>query len=129
MRGCGVLSFIGSALSSLSMQKLPNSQDAVIEIVKLRGYCLNAVHPRGRHKSRVFREAIGLTVDDAEWLQQKLLEGVQNQPVEKQETDSFGSRWRVDIPLTRHDQSAVVRTVWIIKTGEHYPRLITCWVL
>ncbi len=111
------------------MQKLPNSQNAIIELIKLRDYCLNANHPRGRHKARVFREAFGLTDDDAEWLQQKLLESVQNHPAEKQETDSFGSRWRVDLPLTRQGKSAVVRTGWIIKTGEHFPRLITCWVL
>jgi hypothetical protein len=46
------------------MQKLPYAQNAVIEIVKLRDYCLSTEHPRGRHKSRVFHEALGLTVDD-----------------------------------------------------------------
>ena len=111
------------------MQKLPNAQNAIIEIVKLRDYCLSTQHPRGRHKSRVFREALGLTVDDAEWLQQKLLDGIQTQSAEEQETDSFGSRWRVDLPLTRQGKSAVVRTGWIIKFGEQFPRLITCWVL
>ena len=111
------------------MQKLPNSQNAVIEIQKLRDYCLSSEHPRGRHKSRVLREALGLTVDDADWPQQKLLDGIQNQLAEKQDTDSFGSRWSVDLPLTRQGKSAVVRTGWIIKTGEKFPRLITCWVL
>lgn len=111
------------------MEELPNSQNAVIELVKLRDYCLSTEHPRGRHKARVFREALGLTVDDAEWLQQKLLDGIQNQLAEKQESDSFGSRWRVDLPLTRQKRSAVLRTGWIIKTGEQFPRLITCWVL
>jgi hypothetical protein len=111
------------------MQKLPNSKNAIIELGKLQDYCLSADHPRGRHKARVFREALGLTDDEAEWLQQKLLEGIQNRLSEKQETDSFGSRWRVDLPLTRQGKSAVVRTGWIIKTGEQFPRLITCWVL
>jgi len=111
------------------MEELPNSQNAVIELVKLRDYCLSTEHPRGRHKARVLREALGLTVDDAEWLQQKLLDGIQNRLAEKQETDSFGSRWRVDLPLTRQKRSAVLRTGWIIKTGEQFPRLITCWVL
>ena len=111
------------------MQKLPNSQNAIIEILKLRDYCLSTELPRGRHKSRVFREALGLTVDDAEWLQQKLIEGIQLQSAEKLETDSFGNRWRVDLPLTRQGKSAVVRTGWIIKTGEQFSRLILCWVL
>jgi hypothetical protein len=111
------------------MPNLPNSQQAVIELAKLREYCLSPEHPRGRHKARVFREALGLSVDDAEWLLQKLRKGIQNHPAEQQKTDSFGSRWRVDLPLTRQDKSVVVRTGWMIKTGEQFPRLITCWVL
>jgi hypothetical protein len=111
------------------MPNLPHSENAIINLAKLRDYCLNADHPRGRHKARVFREALGLSVDDAEWLQQMLLDGIQNYPAEKQETDSFGSRWRVDLPLTRQDRSVVVRTGWIIKSGEQFPRLTTCWVL
>jgi hypothetical protein len=119
----------GHGLLLIPMQKLPNFQNAKIELAKLRDYCLSADHPRGRHKARVFREALGLTIDDAEWLQQRLLQGIQTHPAEKQETDSFGSRWRVDLPLTRQGKSSVVRTGWIIKTGEQFPRLITCWVL
>jgi hypothetical protein len=111
------------------MPNLPDSQHAVIELAKLRDYCLSPEHPRGRHKARVFRAALGLSIDDAEWLQQKLLDGIQKHAAENVETDSFGSRWRVDLPLTRQGKSAVVRTGWIIKTGEKFPRLITCWVL
>lgn len=111
------------------MLKLQNAQHAVVDLLKLLDYCLNAAHPRGRHKARVFRDALSLTFVDAEWLQQRILEAIQNLPAEKQETDSFGSRWRVDLPLTRQGKSAVVRTGWIIKTGEEFPRLITCWVL
>jgi hypothetical protein len=124
-----VLCFEYHGLSSLIMPNLPNSQQAVIELAKLREYCLSPEHPRGRHKARVFREALGLSVDDAEWLLQKLRKGIQNHPAEQQKTDSFGSRWRVDLPLTRQDKSVVVRTGWMIKTGEQFPRLITCWVL
>lgn len=111
------------------MTNLPNAQNAIIELTKLRDYCLSSEHPRGRHKARVFREALGVSVDDAEWLRQKLYEGIQSHSAEKQEIDSFGDRWRVDLPLTRQTKSVVVRTGWIIKTGEQFPRLITCWVL
>jgi hypothetical protein len=111
------------------MEKLPNANGAVIELTKLRDYCLSSEHPRGRHKARVFREALGLTVTDVEWLQQQFMEAIQNHSAEKQATDRFGSRWRIDIPLTRQDRSAVVRTIWMINTGENFPRLITCWVI
>jgi hypothetical protein len=124
-----VLCFGFDQLTSIVMPNLPNSQHAVIELAKLRDYCLSPNHPRGRHKARVFREAFGLSTDDAEWLQQKLLEGIQKHAAEKEETDSFGSRWRVDLPLARQGKSAVVRTGWIIKSAENVPRLKTCWVL
>jgi hypothetical protein len=127
--GRRVLCFQSTGLSSFAMPNLPNCQSAIIESAKLRDYCLSPDHPRGRHKARVFREALGLSINDAEWLQQNLLDGIQKHPAEKEETDSFGSRWRVDLPLARQGKSAVVRTGWIIKTGEQLPRLITCWVL
>jgi hypothetical protein len=34
--------------------KLPHVELAVVDIAKLRDYCLNADHLRGRHKARVF---------------------------------------------------------------------------
>ena len=111
------------------MPKLPNAENAIIEVTKLRDYCLSPQHPRGRHKARRFQDLLGLTTSDADWLKQKLLAGVAIEPAEKQETDSFGSRWRVDIPLTRQGKAVVVRTGWIIRTGDQNPRLITCWIL
>jgi hypothetical protein len=52
------------------MQKIPNAKNAIVDIVKLRAYCLNSSHPRGRQKARVFRDTLGLNAEDAEWLQQ-----------------------------------------------------------
>lgn len=37
--------------------KLPNAERAVVDVRKLRNYCLNAEHPRGQHKARVFKSA------------------------------------------------------------------------
>ena len=39
--------------------KLPNGDRAVIDIAKLRDYCLSPDHLRGRHKARVFAAAQG----------------------------------------------------------------------
>jgi Domain of unknown function (DUF6883) len=44
---------------------LPNPDQAVLDIRKIEDYCLNPLHPRGRHKARVFREALDLQRDDA----------------------------------------------------------------
>jgi hypothetical protein len=53
--------------------KLPGGADAVVDIAKLRDYCLSPVHPRGRHKARVFAAVLGLTQADADFLREELL--------------------------------------------------------
>lgn len=52
--------------------KLPNGEMAVVDIQKLRAYCLNRNHPRGRHKARVFAW-VGIQESDAEELRTALL--------------------------------------------------------
>jgi hypothetical protein len=37
------------------MAGLRNGERAILDIRKLEKYCLDAAHPRGRHKARVFR--------------------------------------------------------------------------
>ncbi|MFN3657537.1 MAG: DUF6883 domain-containing protein [Pseudolabrys sp.] len=84
---------------------------------------------RGRHKARVFREALGINQSDSSWLREQLLDGVQQGEAVEVGGDSLGTRWRVDIPVTRQNKRAVVRTVWIVRTGEQAVRFVTCWVL
>jgi hypothetical protein len=54
--------------------KLPNAERAVVDVRKLREYCLNAEHPRGQHKARVLKSALGWTADQAEDVRRKILE-------------------------------------------------------
>lgn len=109
--------------------KLPNASDAFVDIEKLRGYCLNLEHPRGKHKARVFESALGLTSQDAERLQRKLLEAAQAEEAVHQRTDVYGKRYTLDFEVTGPAARATVRSAWIIRHGENYPRLITCYVL
>ena len=53
--------------------KLPNPERAVVDIAKLRDYCLNPRHPRGRHKARVFAAVLGIARDEVDILRQALL--------------------------------------------------------
>ena len=64
------------------MSALPNSDQHILDLHKLKDYCLSASHPRGRHKARVFREALGLAADDTEWLRDRLLEAVKGADAE-----------------------------------------------
>jgi hypothetical protein len=109
--------------------KLPNARRAVAEIEKLRDYCLSANHPRGRHKARVFATALDMTADDAEELRQAILSAVLVEEASSTERDDYGQRYTVDFSMTRHDKEAVIRSSWIIRDGEDYPRLTSCYVL
>lgn len=57
---------------------LPNPDQAVLDIRKIEDYCRNPLHPRGRHKARVFREALDLQRSDAAWLRGILLEAARS---------------------------------------------------
>jgi hypothetical protein len=111
------------------MPKVPNAERAILDIRKIADYCLSPEHPRGRHKARVFRDALELKQDDAEWLRTALLDGLRHGEATELSRDDLGHRWRVDMPVTRHGRRAVVRTVWIVRSGEQIRRFVTCWVL
>jgi hypothetical protein len=108
--------------------KLPNADRAVVEIEKLRDYCLSASHPRGRHKSRVFVTALGITADDAQELQQAILSAAINEEATPKERDEYGQRYFVDFSMNRKGKEAIVRCLWIVRSGEDYPRLTSCYV-
>jgi len=55
---------------------IPNVEHAVVDIRKLRDYCLNPMHDEGQHKARLFAIALGMTTDDAEGLRALLLQAV-----------------------------------------------------
>lgn len=109
--------------------KLPNADRAVVDIVKLRDYCLSTSHPRGRHKARVFVTALGITAEDAEELRQAILSAVLTGDATPTERDEYGQRFVVGFSMRRQGKEAVVRSSWIIRRGEDYPRLTSCYVL
>jgi hypothetical protein len=111
------------------MPQLPNAARAVIDLRKLEDYCLDFQHPRGRHKARVFREALGLGRGDAVWLRDTLTAALERTDASELADDRFGRRWRVDVAVERHSRQAVVRTIWIVRSGEDTPRFVTCWIL
>jgi hypothetical protein len=90
---------------------------------------LSANHPRRRHKARVFATALGITAEDAEELRLAILFAVSTEEATPTERDEYGQRYLVDFAMTRQDRQAVVRTSWIVRSGEDYPRLTSCYVL
>jgi hypothetical protein len=71
----------------------------MIDIRKPPDYCLCKEHPRGRHKARVLRAALGLRQDDATWMRDVLLEAAGVHEAEYVATDGWGEQWRLDAPI------------------------------
>lgn len=109
--------------------RIPNPERAVVDIVKLRDYCLNVDHPRGRHKARLFAAALGIQAEDAAELRELFLLGIHKHGAIPGISDAYGDRYSVDISMARLGRKAIVRTAWIIKHGEDFPRLTSCFVL
>lgn len=110
--------------------KLPNTKNAVVEIEKLRDYCLSALHPEGRHKARVFLAALGISASDADKLREILLSAAAtSDDCSDAVSDEYGRRYSLDIHVVFGSRVAIIRSAWIIKTGENFPRLVSCYVL
>jgi hypothetical protein len=101
---------------------------AIIEPVKLRDYCLSSEHPRGKHKARVFQSALGLTRKDWRLLARAIRENLTEVEWVADDADEFGRRYHVDMNVEIMGRSAMVRTLWIVRRGEEFPRLSSCFV-
>ena len=108
--------------------KIPNGERAVVDVRKVREYCLSPTHPRGRHKARVFASTLGFEQADAERLREELLRAVAVQDAVAGEADEFGRRYILDFVMSGPVGTAVVRSVWIVLAWEDFPRLTTCFV-
>jgi len=109
--------------------KLPNGERAVVDIRKLREYCLSPEHPRGQHKARLFAEALGFTVKHADQLQRALLDAARMGEAISVGKDDYGQRYAVDSRIQGPGGIATVRSLWMVRRRENFPRLISCYVV
>jgi hypothetical protein len=103
----------------------------LVDVAKLRDYCLSDNHPRGRHKARVFRSRLGLTAGDAELLRLALLDAAQvrQDDLWPTEADEYGQRYVLDFEMTTATGTATVRSAWIVLASQDVLRFISCYVL
>jgi hypothetical protein len=107
--------------------KLPHPERAVVEVEKLRDYSLNPEHEEGKHKARVFASSLGLAQADAEWLRERMLAAAFEEATESGRS-RFGVHYMVDSELERRGRTVTVRSGWIVRQDEDFPRLTTCFV-
>lgn len=108
---------------------IPNAENAVVDIRKLRDYCLNLNHEYGQHKARLFLSILGMTAAHAEELRYILLENVKVQEANLGRQDEFGQRYTLDFTIKWQNKHATLRSGWIIESGSTIPKLTTCYPL
>lgn len=108
--------------------KLPQAEHAVIEREKIEQYCLNDLHPTGKHKARVFHSTLGLTIEDTDELIQAIKHAIRQHEADVRNKDKYGQRFTVDFMFSHKGKEASIRTNWIIRSTENNPRLTSCYV-
>lgn len=95
----------------------------------MREYALNPAHRVGRHKALLFRELLNLTEMEDTVLYTWLMETVADHEAALGDRDDYGQRYEIDRLMVRGGRQAVVRSVWVIRPNEDFPRLVTCYPL
>ena len=104
--------------------KLPNVDNAVVPVQKLRDYLLSSSHPVGRFKARFFA-ALGYRTGDWPDLERDIRALLVGEAA-KTELTTYGQKYEVRGTITGPaGRSAHVVTVWIVLHGEDVPRLVT----
>ena len=109
--------------------KLPNAHRAIVEIAKVRDYCLDPIHPRGKHKARVFLASCGMTAQHAEQLREAFLRAAENLEAKPGQADDYGQRYTIELQVEGPTGAARVRSGWIVRHDEDFPRFVSCYVM
>ena len=109
--------------------RLPNSERAHLGD-KLPSYVLNPHHREGKHKARLFESLLGITLDNQEILRRAILQAVAtSEDVEARGDQGHGALFVLRFPIVTPKGKAIVLTAWIVRNGEDFPRLTTCYIL
>ena len=109
--------------------KLPNGERADLG-TKLEDYTLDPLHRDGRHKARVFESVLGISLANADVLRDALREAARlSDTVVCKGDNGFGEMFVLRFPLRTDKGTATVLSAWIIRHGEDFPRLATCYIV
>jgi hypothetical protein len=109
--------------------KLPNGDRADLG-TKIEDYVLNPGHWEGRHKAKVFESVLGITLANRGVLREAVLLAARDSDIaEPLGNNGHGEVYVLRIPLETQQGAGTVLTVWIIRDGEDFPRLVTCYII
>ena len=109
--------------------KLPYGNQVVQQQItdKLTTYSLNFEHKDGKHKAHLFREKLGIVLENQEILLSALMSIAIHNEVVYQTKSEYGDKYLIDFDLTTEVGTSKIRSCWIVRFGETYPRLTTIY--
>ena len=109
--------------------KLPNGERANLGD-KLERYSLNAEHPIGRHKARVFASVLSITLENIGVLRAALLHAaVESDEAVSRGDAGHGKVFELCFYLRTEQRAALIASGLIIDPGTDFPRLTSCYIL
>lgn len=102
-----------------------NSERAFVAPNNVRDYLLSPSHPVGRFKATVFA-ALGYTQENWETLRDDILVIARTGGAAPGQPSAFGQKVEVNgILVGPSGRSGEFTTVWLLRTGEDFPRFVT----
>ena len=106
--------------------QIPGADRAVVEPAKVRDYLLSREHPVGRFKARVFAAA-GYRPENWTQLQRDLQVLAGSADAVLTRSEGYGRLFEVRAILQGPEGTLPVLTVWILRSGESFPRFVTAY--
>jgi len=104
--------------------RIPGADRAIIPIDKIVQYLLNLDHPDGGSKAAVLARA-GFSADRPREFDLALRNQHLPLEAEKGRSSAYGEKYEIVGALDGPSGRVLVRSIWIIRHGERFPRLIT----
>jgi hypothetical protein len=108
--------------------KLPNGEQAIIDEEKIVNYLLDPLHREGRHHAELFKRLIG--IDRSSWgqLRDALRAAAHDGEAVAGRKSDFGTKYEIKFSMTGPLGTRIIFSVWMIRSGELQPRLVTAYV-
>lgn len=103
--------------------KIPNPHRAFLG-EKLETYTLDQNHLVGKHKAILFKNRLGITLQNKEILEKALLKSVAENDAKLKNETEFGTNYEIIFEMRTPVGASFVKSHWIVRHGEDFPRLV-----
>lgn len=106
--------------------RLPNGDKAQLSD-KLERYCLNFNHRKGKDKAALFRDRLGITLENKVILESALLSAARRDDAILRSRDQYGEHFNIRLFMQTNVGESWILSCWIIRQGEDFPRLTNAY--